>query len=377
MSRQKSSERFRFTAAALLLSGLVFLLPALRGGNPSLYLLAVLVPCVMLLCGTMLARMFAMDRMILSLVLWLCVSGIAALAPSDPDRALTQSVHCCAALVAFLVGGIIIRALAPSLLTAACTAFLGLLALAGKLFSASLDLPLTEIALAILMISFASLLARQGTIYALVLGIAVLTLLLVRGSAVDAALWGLAVLFLIFAADGRLQLVIPAIAAMALLFFGAFRLFSVPVLSQETDTLPVLVSAGAVGADTLPDGISLLDPDSLFPFMVGHYGMLFAGFTVMLFLPLFLRGSAVAVSARTRFHAVLAMGCSLLLSLRALTALLSMFGIFPLPGLRIPFLTFSLPDLCAQLFLAGLLCGVSGRNDADLAEDAHLAMLAK
>ena len=67
----------------------------------------------------------------------------------------------------------------------------------------------------------------------------------------------------------------------------------------------------------------------------------------------------------------------MLLSLRALTALLSMFGIFPLPGLRIPFLTFSLPDLCAQLFLAGLLCGVSGRNDADLAEDAHLAMLAK
>ena len=212
MSRQKSSERFRFTAAALLLSGLVFLLPALRGGNPSLYLLAVLVPCVMLLCGTMLARMFAMDRMILSLVLWLCVSGIAALAPSDPDRALTQSVHCCTALVAFLVGGIIIRSLAPSLLTAACTAFLGLLALAGKLFSASLNLPLTEIALAILMISFASLLARQGTIYALVLGIAVLTLLLVCGSAVDAALWGLAVLFLIFAAVAVIAIVTPRLA---------------------------------------------------------------------------------------------------------------------------------------------------------------------
>ena len=32
--------------------------------------------------------------------------------------------------------------------------------------------------------------------------------------------------------------------------------------------------------------------------------------------------------------------------------------------------------LNAQLFLTGLLCGLSGRNDADLAEDAHLAMLA-
>ena len=35
------------------------------------------------------------------------------------------------------------------------------------------------------------------------------------------------------------------------------------------------------------------------------------------------------------------------------------------------------PDLCARLFLTGLLCGISGRCDADLAEDAHLAMLAK
>ena len=39
---------------------------------------------------------------------------------------------------------------------------------------------------------------------------------------------------------------------------------------------------------------------------------------------------------------------------------------------------FSWPGMIgAILFLAGLLCGISGRNDSDLAEDAHLAMLAK
>ena len=70
------------------------------------------------------------------------------------------------------------------------------------------------------------------------------------------------------------------------------------------------------------------------------------------------------------------MGATLLLSLRALAAILSVFGFLPLSGLRIPFLTKVLPDLCAELFLAGLICGVSGQNDADLAEDAHLAMLA-
>ena len=65
------------------------------------------------------------------------------------------------------------------------------------------------------------------------------------------------------------------------------------------------------------------------------------------------------------------------LAIHALTALLSFFGFIPVSGLRLPFLTGCLPDLCAEGFLAGMLCGISGRNDADLAEDAHLAMLAK
>ena len=94
-------------------------------------------------------------------------------------------------------------------------------------------------------------------------------------------------------------------------------------------------------------------------------------------LPLTLRGASVAVSARTRFHAVLAMGISLMLALRTLASMLSVFGLLPAAMPALPLLTASLPSLCAQMFLIGLLCGISGRNDADLAEDAHLAMLAK
>ena len=130
MSRQKSSDRFRFAAASLLLTGLLFLVPALKDGNSALYLLAALIPCALFLCETVLARMFSLDRMIMALVLWLCAAGIAALAPSDPDAALAQSLRCGAALVAMLIGGIMIRSLTPSLLTSACAAFLGLLLLA-------------------------------------------------------------------------------------------------------------------------------------------------------------------------------------------------------------------------------------------------------
>ena len=158
------------------------------------------------------------------------------------------------------------------------------------------------------------------------------------------------------------------------LFFGAFRLFPAP--SRGISVLEDLVSAGAVGSDVLPEGLAAADSVSLFPRLAGHYGLVFAGFTVLLMLPLALRGAYVAVSARTRFHAVLAMGISLMLALRTLASMLSAFGFLPV-SVSPPLLTLSLPSLCAQMFLIGILCGISGRNDADLAEDAHLAMLAK
>ena len=375
--KHKSSPRLRFTGAALLLLFLMLLLPALRDQNQTLFLLVVLIPCSVFLCDTLLGRMFSLDRMILSLTLWLCAAGIAALAPADPEAALTQSLRCGAGLVALLVGGIMVRSLSPSLLTSLCTAFLGLLILAGRLLAPSFTLPLTEAALALLLISFAAMLTRQGPVSAAAVGIAALALLLVRGEITEALFWGLLVFLLFFAVDGRLIVVVPALAVVLLAFFAAFRFLPVSAAAPDNTRLTALVSAGALGTDTLPESIASLGTVSLFPRLAGHYGLVFAGLTVLLMLPLCLRGTTVAVSARTRFHAVLAMGISLLLGLRTLGAVLSAFGILPLDVPAVPLLTSELPSLCAQMFLMGLLCGISGRNDADLAEDAHLAMLAK
>ena len=377
MSSRKSSARFRFTGAALLLTALIFLVPALGNGDPSLYLLAVLVPGVMLLFSTVVARMFSLDRLLLSVSLYLCAAGVAALALSDPQAALEQSFRCGIALVALLAGGVLIRTLSPSLLTAGCTAFLGLLLLAGKLLSPSLPMPLTDAALVFLLVSFAALFARQGSLSAALLGIVSLALLLVCGETGFAFLWGITFLLLLFAADGRPVVFLPFLAAVLLLFFGAFRVFPDPVREQNDSSLAAIVSAGFIGSDTLSAEIMSLDSVSLFQRLAGHYGLIFAGLTFMLFLPFSLRGASVAAVSRSRFHAVLAMGITLMTALRAMAAAMAVFGfsLFPVPEL--PFITSSLSGLCPQLFVVGLLCGISGRNDADLAEDAHLAMLAK
>ena len=377
MTKRKSSPRLRFAGAALILLVLMLILPAVRTGDQTLYLLAVVLPCAALLCETLLARMFSLDRMILSVSLWLCTAGIAALAPSDPAAAMAQSLRCGAGLAALLIGGVMIRSMSSSLLPSVCSAFLGLLLLAGRLPASSFTVPLTEAALALLLIAFAALLTRQGPISAGLAAAAALALLLVCGETAEALFWSVTVCLLFFAADGRLIVVLPALAVAALSLWGAFRFSPLPGLPEENPGLSALVSAGAIGADPLPEAIPALGGDSLFPRLAGHYGLVFAGLTVLLMLPLTLRGAYVAVSARTRFHAVLAMGISLMLALRTLASMLSAFGFLPVTAPAPPLLTLSLPSLCAQMFLIGMLCGISGRNDADLAEDAHLAMLAK
>lgn len=377
MTKQKSSARFRFTGVMLFLVLFLFLVPAAGAGDYRLYMLAAGVPCVIFLCCTMLARAFSLDRLVLALSLLLCALGIASLALTDPDAAMIQAVSCGIGILVLIIGAVFVRSLSGSLLSAFVSAFLGLLLLAGKLIAPTFSLPVTQPALALLLIAFALLLSREGPVSAAALGICSSVLLLLRGEPADCLIWALTVLLLLFAVDGRLFVILPALAAFLLLFFGMYSRFTPAGDSPEGIPADLLKAVGALGTDTLPEGLAVPEGVSLFPRLFGHYGPVFAGLVFLLYLPLILRGAAVASCARTRVHAVLAMGVCLLLGLYAITAVLSFFGFLPLATEDMPMLTTSLPSLCACLFMAGLLCGISGRNDSDLAEDAHLAMLAE
>ena len=378
---RKSSPRFRFVGAAALLALLALLVPALREGDQRLYLLAAGVTVAMLLGMIIPARLFSLDRLILSLALWLGAVGIMALAPANPDAALMQLLRCSVGAVALIIGAMLIRLLTASMLTAWISSFLGILLLAGGLLPGGADLPLTEAALILLIIAFASLFACHGGLAALIPGLAGTVLLLLRGMTVEAAVLALTVLFLVWSADGRTVVTLAALAAFAVLFLGAGLLGYLPVFvpsDAQSASLPALVSAGLFGAEeavAAPD--AALPAASLLYVIAENYGLVFTGLTLLLYLPLVLRGASVAGFARSRFHAVLAMGCVLIFALRIPPALLSAFSVLPLPLSPLPLLTDSLPDLAAQMLTLGLLCGVSSVNEADLAEDAHLAMLAK
>lgn len=379
MNRQKSSSRFRFVGAAALLVLLALLVPALRDGDQRLYFLAAGVTAAMLLCMIIPARLFSLDRMILSLALYLGAVGIFSIAPADPDAALMQWLRCSVGAVTLIIGAMLIRVLTVSMLTSGITSFLGLLLLAGGLLTRDVTLPFTEAGVVLLMIAFSSLLSAHGGIAAMIPGLAGTALLLLQGQTVEAIVLALAILLLLWSSDGRIIVALAALVVFAAVFFAARQLGYLPPFSPgetHTASLSTLVSAGLFGTEGTAADASL-PASSLLYGLAGRYGLVFTGLTLFLYLPLVLRGASVAGSARSRFHAVLAMGCTLLFAFRIPAGLLSAFGVLPLPISPLPLLTDSLPDLCAQMLTLGLLCGISSVNEADLAEDAHLAMLAK
>ena len=120
-----------------------------------------------------------------------------------------------------------------------------------------------------------------------------------------------------------------------------------------------------------------MPPDSLFFLLGEQFGLIFLLCAVFLLVILLIRGASLAQHTRKSFHASLALGCILLMGLRALFFLGTAADLIPLSPVTFPFMTSSLPDLFAHFFLLGLLCGISARNESDLEEDARLAMLAR
>ena len=224
MNRQKSSSRFRFVGAAALLVLLALLVPALRDGDQRLYFLAAGVTAAMLLCMIILARLFSLDRMILSIALYLGAVGIFSIAPADPDAALMQWLRCSVGAVTLIIGAMLIRVLTVSMLTSGITSFLGLLLLAGGLLTRDVTLPFTEAGVVLLMIAFSSLLSAHGGIAAMIPGLAGTVLLLLQGQTVEAIVLALAIFLLLWSSDGRIIVALAALVVFAAVFFAARQL---------------------------------------------------------------------------------------------------------------------------------------------------------
>ena len=379
MKKSRSTPGRFLIGSLVLFFAAAFVLPVvLEGQDNRLYVLAAVVSGAVLLGGTRLvSRLLFQDRILLVLSLALCGLGILVAALSDPAEGQKQAFRCAGALVMMLAGSLFVRVVRPSGLPALLPAVPSLVLLALPLVMDA-GFHTGFISLALLMTAFVMLLSARKQLSAVFLALSGTALLLAQRDPAEAAVWSLTFLLLFWAYSGHPVILLAGAGFVVLAGYLANLLLPGLFSPAGTSSFPADVSPGFAGLELADPALSepLLPGGSLFPRIAMRYGWIFTAGVLLFYPVMILRGSALARASGSRLHGLLAMGAVLLTGLEAIAALLSDFGIWPVPGLSLPGLSRDLPSLCAFLFLTGLCGGISVRNQADLEDDAHIAMLA-
>ena len=378
MIRKKRSPRCWCLGALFVFFLAGFGISAVRDGDPRIWFLAVSVPLLILLGGTLFARLLSLDRSLTALSLSLLGLNILVMVPDHPDMAMTQALRCVGALFFLFAGSVVIRVFRSSVFSVLFAVGILLLLWILPLLAGSFPFRSSDLSVILLVIGFAALLDLHRPLVAVLLALTGEAVLLALHVPAAAVIWGISFLLLLWADSPSPFLLLSAASASALLFWAAVRwipgLLPVDAVPVYRDFLPFSL----LGPELPDPGLDSAMADAAMPLLIcRRFGLIFSA-AVMLLFPLFLiRSASLARSARHRFGSLSAMGCGMVLSLGGTASLIYMSGILPLPAVPFPFLTADFSSLAASLFAVGMLCGISAQNHADLEEETHLAMLAE
>lgn len=134
-----------------------------------------------------------------------------------------------------------------------------------------------------------------------------------------------------------------------------------------------ICSGGLLGSGlglSYAGSVYVVASDYIFAAIAETFGMIFAICVIGVYLLMLLRGMSIAMNARTRFHALIAFGCTFLIVVQMLTIVMGNLKLIPLTGVTLPFVSDGGSSLISCLMLMGMILGISGMNAED-EEDDH------
>ena len=134
---------------------------------------------------------------------------------------------------------------------------------------------------------------------------------------------------------------------------------------QIAQSLMAIASGGMVGMGLglgTPKLIPAYHTDFIFAVICEEFGILVGVALVAFYLLLVVRGALIALRARTPFHAVLAIGCTSLLTLQSFIILGGVIKMIPLTGITLPFVSYGGSSMIVSMVLIGVLEGVAVVN---------------
>ena len=371
-------------------------------------LLAAAMPAVTILCVKGLSRFWKIDRVVLTLVLFLCSVGVVTLTAvaRASITALTQALYIAAGLVGLVAGILFIRLLRhwnrwKIVFMVLSVGFIALpLAIGQTKFGAKNwievlpDLvsvqPSEFVKISLMVVLAACLCERQSMVMktlSILFGAALCGVLLLERDLGALLLYFLATVILFFLATSNGWLSLAGLGAGAAGAVGAYFMFDLVKQRvsiwrnpwadaagsgyQLIQSLIAIGSGGVLGMGLglgMPRMIPLYHSDFVFAAICEQFGMVFALCLLAVYALIILRGISIAMSCREGFHALLAFGIVAILGLQTLLIVGGNIRLIPLTGVTLPFIASGGSSMVSCLTGIGLLLGISSLN-ADRDED--------
>ncbi|MCI5956420.1 MAG: FtsW/RodA/SpoVE family cell cycle protein [Clostridiales bacterium] len=401
---------YMLVSAIMLFFFSAFLLIALNGELEwQGFALAVIVPVLIYLSTMWLPRFFPADKLLLAIANFLCALGVLVLYSTDrgagTSRGMQQAVYYGAGIIAMLVCIFVVRYikrwrfLMKVVMMGAAALLVLPLAIGTEQNGATnwINLggtsvqPSEIVKLALLLVLSWYMSHRSFWPWFLFAMFALLVLMLQRDLG-TALIYYATALFLFYASTGNLPLTGLGVlggggAAVAgyMMFAHVKKRVAIwrnPWIYYETSgyqivqTLMAIASGGLFGVGLglgAPRVIPVYFTDCIFAVICEQFGVIFGALVLAMYIILILRGVSIASAARQSFHALLAMGATVMLGVQTFVIIGGVLKLIPLTGVTMPFVSYGGTSLVSCMGLIGLIQGVASVNQDDLAYDYEIS----
>ena len=407
MARNKKDPGRRLSSAVMLFYFCAFLLIACKDFAWQGFALALAVPAMIWVGTYFLPKLFPSDRLLLSLTNFLCALGVLVLYSTEPDYAYHQAMYYGVGILAMIVCVWIVRLVRSwripvLLLIPLSLALLALPLVIGRetngaknwFYVAGISVQPSEIVKLSLLIIVSYYMSRHRMLPWLFFSVSCLGVLMLQKDLGTALMYYGTTLMLFYASSGNLFLTGLGLAGGAGAAVMGYKMFAHvkkrvaiwlnPWSDYENSGFQIVQSLMAIASGGLfgvglglgsPKTIPVYYTDFIFAVICEQFGLIFGLCVLLMYVAIIWRGATTAMAARTSFHGLLAMGCTIMLGLQTFVIIGGVIKMIPLTGVTMPFVSYGGTSLVSSLCLVGLLQGVASLNDDDLKEDTRLAML--
>ena len=400
----------RFVAAIMLFFFSAFLLLALRGElRWQGFALAAAVPALIWVATMALPRFFPADKLLLAIANFLCALGVLVLYSTDLDegtsRGLQQAVYYSFGIIAMLVCILLIRYIRKwrLFIYVIMLGAMGLMALplaigseingaTNWIFIAGVSLQPSELVKLALLLVLSYFMSRRRFVPWFLFAVYCLGMLMLQQDLGTALIYYTTALLLFFANTGNLTLTglgVLGAGGAAVVGYQRFKhvqtrvaIWQNPWLTANSSGYQIVQSLMAIASGGLfgvglglgkPRVIPVYFTDCIFAVICEQFGIIFGIFVLVMYVILILRGVTIATSARQSFHALIAMGATIILGVQTFVIIGGVLKLIPLTGVTMPFVSYGGTSLVSCMGLIGLLQGVASVNQDDITYDYEIS----